>query len=365
MNHDNHPPYRGSMHRTTAELLEWHAHPQEKALDSDLPIVDAHHHLFGEIGGGQQYYLKQAMERDISGGHRVIGTVVVEAYEWGWRKTGPEGLRPVGEVESIVEMTAAPAQTPTPCQFGAGIVPHADLRLGDGVAEVLEALAEAAQGRLRGIRQITAYDEGSVGKFIKHPTRQHLLSDPVFRRGFARLGQMGLSFDVWVYHTQLHEVMELADAFPDTPIILDHVGGVMGVEEYRSQHAEILTRWASDMQSLAGRPNVHVKIGGMGMPVFGFGFEHRQRPATSAELAQSWKPFIETSINAFGPQRCMFESNFPVDKQSCGYTELWNAFKLVTRSMSQDERRDLFYRTACRAYRLPELKQIGDAASIR
>jgi len=152
----------------------------------------------------------------------------------------------------------------------------------------------------------------------------------------------------------------LADAFPDTPIVLDHVGAVIGVAEYRLRHADIMAAWERGMRALAERPNACVKVGGMGMPVFGFGFERQERPATSGELVQAWRPYVEVCIDAFGTKRCMFESNFPVDRQSCSYTELWNAFKLATASLSKDERGDLFYKTACRIYRLPELEAAGD-----
>ena len=170
----------------------------------------------------------------------------------------------------------------------------------------------------------------------------------------AQLTRFGLSFDAWVYHPQLGELRDLANLFPATPIIVNHVGGLIGVEDYRRGRIAQIASWRRDLQGLAALPNVSIKIGGLGMPVFGFGFEHAQRPATSAELAQAWRPLIEMCIESFGPGRCMFEGNFPVDKQSCGYTELWNAFKLATRHLSPDERSDLFHRTACRVYRLPQ-----------
>ncbi len=349
--------YRGSMPRSTEELLAWHGKAQkEEALEPDLPIVDPHHHLFGN-DTDSHYYRLSDLERDLTGGHRIVGTVYVEAYGAGWRKIGPQALRPVGEVERIVEICATPLATRYgPCTVAAGIVAHADLTLGHAVTEVLEAHAAAAQGRLRGVRQLAARDDGLVGRFIKELPRQHLLMNPDFRIGLSQLKKHGLSFDVWVYHHQLHELIDLADSAPETPIVLDHVGGLIGVGEFRSDRAAVVAQWKNDLRKLAERPNVYVKVGGMSMPVFGFGFEQRERPATSAELAQAWQPLIDTCIDTFGTRRCMFESNFPVDNQSCGYTELWNAFKLATRSLSPDERNDLFYRTACQVYRLPESK---------
>jgi predicted TIM-barrel fold metal-dependent hydrolase len=315
--------------------------------------VDPHHHLFGEDMDAL-YYRRAELERDLAGGHRIIGTVYVEAYGSGWRTTGPEHLRPVGEVETIVGKAAGPVRTVSGyCEIAAGIVAYADLTLGHAVAEVLEAHLAAAQGRLRGVRHISARDDGLVGRFIKHLPRKHQLGDNAFRTGLGQLSKHGLSFDVWIYQHQLNELIELVDHLPDTTFVLDHVGGLIGVGEYRSERAAVFAGWKQKVQDLARRPNVCVKVGGMGMPVFGFGFEHRQRPATSVELAQAWQPLIDVCLDAFGTKRCMFESNFPVDHQSCGYTELWNAFKLATRGMSSEERGDLFHRTACSVYRLP------------
>jgi L-fuconolactonase len=358
------PPYMGSMPRSVEAIKEWHARSLgEEVLDREMPIVDAHHHLFGEASSAHHYRI-QDLERDIAGGHRIIGTIYVEAYQSGWRHAGPEALRPVGEVEMIVGLTGTPISSMQgSCQVAAGIVSNADLTLGDGVAKVLAAQMEAGQGRLRGVRHHAAYDDGLVGRFIKHPPKPHLLLDPAFRKGLAQLPRWDLSFDAWIYHHQINELIDLADAFPQIPIVLNHVGGVIGVGEFEAQRSRVLTEWATDLRNLAARPNVRVKIGGMGMLVFGFGFEHQPRPATSAALARAWRPLIDLCLDAFGPHRCMFESNFPVDKQSCGYTELWNAFKLATRSLSLDERRALFYRTACRTYHLTDLEHAADRMS--
>lgn len=357
--------YRGNTPRTTAELLEWHARASpENALEPQMPIVDPHHHLFA-TEGDVRYYRMQDLVGDLSTGHKVIGTVYVEAYFAGWRQSGPEALRPVGEVERIAGLTRSPLSLAHgPCRAAAGIVAYADLRLGDEVARVLEAEIAAAEGRLRGVRHIAAWDGGTVGRHIAHPVQRYLLADPGFRRGVAQLGRQGLSFDAWTYHHQLAELLDLVDACPDTRIVLDHVGGPIGIAEFRPKKADLLSKWSHDLRALAARPNVSVKVGGLGMAVFGFGFEHGAKPATSAELARAWQPYIDACIEAFGPQRCMFESNFPVDKHSCGYAELWNAYKLATRALSEDERRDMFYRTACRAYRLPELLTIGDASVL-
>lgn len=345
--------YRGAMPRNTEELLKWHdTAPREEALEPELPMVDAHHHLFGAVTD-THYYRLGDFERDLAGGHNIVKTVYVEAFRPGWYKTGPEHFRPVGEVETIVKSAATPLATRHGhCDMAAGIVAHADLTLGHAVAEVLEAHVAAGQGRLRGVRHMIAHDDGLVGRCIRHLPRKHLLMDTAFRAGFSQLQSRGLSFDVWGFHHQLGELIQLADSFPETTIVLDHVGGLLGVGEYRSDREAVIAHWQGQLRKLAARPNVFLKIGGMGTPHSGFGFENKSRPATSAQLAQAWQPLIDTCVATFGTKRCMFESNFPVDGQSSGYTELWNAFKLATRSMSPDERHDLFHRTACQVYRL-------------
>jgi L-fuconolactonase len=341
------------MYRSTPELLQWYAaHPGEDAIEADIPIVDPHHHLFGSDKDLQYYRLVDYM-RDLSGGHRIVKTVYVEAYRSGWKTTGPDHLRSVGETEWIISQAKEPLTTRHgQCEFAAGLVANIDLTQGAAVIETLDAHLEAGQGRLRGVRQIAAYDDGLVGRFIKELPPVHLLKDARFRAGFSKLKDYGLSFDVWVYHKQLDELISLVDAFPDTTFILDHLGGLMGVGPHRLDRGNTLALWKFNLRRLAERPNVYVKVGGMGMPVYGFNFEHQPRPATSQELATAWRPLIETCIAAFGPKRCMFESNFPVDRQSAGYTEIWNAFKTATRTMSSSERNALFFETASRAYRL-------------
>lgn len=353
-------PYPGRP-RTTDELAQWHAdESQVNAHEPSLPIVDAHHHLFGSASDAA-YYRIDELGHDLGSGHRILGTVYVEAYESGWRKTGPVSMRPVGEVEMIADVGHKPVRTPSgPCHVGAGIVSHVDLMLGDSVADVLDAQLAASQGRLRGVRHCVASDDGVLGLFFKeNPCPPHLLLNRTLRQAFKHLARRNLVFDAWLYHTQLDELIDLADAFPDTVIVLDHIGAPLGAGKWSSRRAEVLADWTGKVGVLASRPNIRVKIGGMGMPIFGFGFELGSRPATSEKLAEAWRPYIDTCIEKFGSSRCMFESNFPEDKQSCSYLELWNAFKLSTRTLSVAERHDLFFRTACRTYGLPELERLS------
>ncbi|MEJ8848198.1 amidohydrolase family protein [Variovorax rhizosphaerae] len=355
-------PYRGNQHRPTKDLLAWQARADaEPALEPGLPIVDPHHHLFNTTTDAL-YYRREDMAQDLSSGHRVLGTVYIAAYGAGWRSDGPKDMRSVGEVERIVQLSAQPLATPQgPCRLAAGIVSDVDLTLGDSAAAVLEAHVAAGAGRLRGVRHYTTYHDGQLSKFIPNAPRG-VMADAGFRRAFAQLERHRLNFDALVYHTQLRELAELADAFPRTTIVLNHVGMPVGVLDFASQRAEVRRDWEKDMRALARRPNVVVKVGGMGMPIFGFGFEHGDRPATTQALVQAWQPLMQVCFEAFGPARCMLESNFPVDKQSCGYGQLWNAFKRATAGLSVTERKALFYRTACQTYRLPELQAECDAA---
>jgi predicted TIM-barrel fold metal-dependent hydrolase len=178
------------------------------------------------------------------------------------------------------------------------------------------------------------------------------MADPEFREGFACLAPLGMSFDVWMYHPQLPDLISLAKAFPETTFILDHVAGVLGIGPYAGRRDEIFAAWQRDLRKLAALPNVNVKVGGMGMHTFGFGFHERALPPSSEELANAWRPYVETAIDAFGVDRCMFESNFPVDKISCSYAVLWNAFKRLAAGASPDEKAALMHKTATRVYRL-------------
>lgn len=355
-------PYRGNQHRPTRELLEWHgAGSIEPAREPGLPIVDAHHHLFG-TNADKLYYRREDMESDLSSGHKIVGTMYVAAYGAGWRKEGPEHMRSVGEVERIAALSATPLSTPRgPCRLAAGIVSDVDLALGDALDDVLKAHVAVGKDRLRGVRFYATRHDSELSKFIPNAP-QNILGDSNFRRGFALLDRYSLSFDALIYHTQLRELAALADTFPRTPIVLNHVGMPVGVLGFRSQQATVRQDWERDLRALATRPNVRVKVGGMGMPIFGFGFESGDKPAETRALVQAWQPLIDVCLEAFGPGRCMLESNFPVDKQSCAYVQLWNAFKLATQALSPSERQALFYRTACQTYRLPELERACDAA---
>jgi L-fuconolactonase len=343
--------YRGLMHRNTADLAAWLGRRlPEPALEPDLPIIDPHHHFWHTEARGL-YFLPELMA-DISSGHNIVSTVFLECQAM-FRASGPEEMKPVGEVEFVRGLAAQAASG----QYGKtrvaeGIIGWADLMLGARVREVLEAEIAAGGGRFRGIRYGVSWDGSEIGKFVSRPMTAHRARDPKFREGFAELGKLGLSFESWQYHPQLPDAIDLARAFPGTTIIVNHVGGVLGVGPYAGKRAEILASWKKDIAELAKCPNVNMKLGGLGMTSFGFGFHFLDAPPSSQELADTWRPYIAACIEAFGPERCMFESNFPPDKQSCGYGELWNAFKIITKGAAAAEKKALYAGTAARVYKL-------------
>ncbi len=330
---------------------DWLDRRREPALEPELPIVDPHHHLWDRP---DWRYLLDELLADLATGHNIVATVFVQCRAM-HRAHDKEALRPVGETEFVngVAAMAASGRYGT-TRICAGIVGHADLRLGAAVAEVLEAHIRAGGGRFRGIRHIVAWDADTSQLNPANPAPPGLLADAKFRAGFARLAPLGLSFDAWLYFPQLDELTDLARAFPGTPIVLNHVGGVLRGGVYADKQEENFARWSKSVRVLAGCSNVHVKLGGLGMRINNFGFEREPDPPSSQVLADTWRPYMQTCIEAFGAARCMFESNFPVDKGSYGYGEGWNAFKRLARGASADDKRALFHDTATRFYRLEE-----------
>jgi predicted TIM-barrel fold metal-dependent hydrolase len=327
---------------------DWLALRKEEILDPARPIVDPHHHLWDR--GGQRYLIEE-MAQDIASGHNIVATVYVEARSM-YRAGGPEALRPVGEVEfanGVAAMSASGGYGPA--AICAGIVGHVNL-LGEGARGVLETEIAAGQGRLRGIRHSSAWDADAnvAGMYANRP--KGLLLDPTFRKGFACLAPLGLSFDAWLFHPQIGELANLARAFPDTRIVLDHCGGPIGTGSYAGRRDEIFSGWKASIQDIARCPNVVVKLGGLAMRLLGYDFHERALPPSSEEAAAAWRPYIETCIEAFGPERSMFESNFPPDKGQCSYQVIFNAFKRIAAQYSEAEKTALFSKTATEFYQL-------------
>lgn len=323
----------------------------EPALDPAIPIVDSHHHLY--VRGSRRYLLDEILADIGSSGHHVVATVFVESKAM-YRGEGSEALRPVGEVEFVNGMAAMAASgTFGPCLVAAGIVGFAELTLGARVRETLEAEIAHGGGRFRGIRQGSYWsDNEAVYAHTSARPPKGLLLDARFREGFACLAPLGLSFDSVLFHPQLPELIDLARAFPTTSIVLNHMGFPLGIGAYAGRRSEVFTQWREAMRALATCPGVAVKIGGLGMPFWGFGFDERPERATSAELAAAWRPYVETTIEVFGADRCMMESNFPPDGRTASYGVLWNALKLITRPYDAAVRTALFSGTARRVYRL-------------
>jgi L-fuconolactonase len=319
----------------------------EIVLKPELPIIDPHHHLWDRPGSR---YLVDELLVDLGSGHDVRATVFVQCRSM-YRTDGPEALKPVGEVAFI----AAAAQEGKAKSGGridvcAGIIGHADLQRGDAVEEVLIAHEQAAKGRLRGIRHISAFDASN--DFVAVSVGPGLLLDPRYRAGCACLARHGLLLEAWLFHHQLPELIDLARRLPELTIVLNHVGGPLGGGTYRARRGEVFAEWAGHIHALGRCANVVVKLGGFGMPMLGFGFDEEPQRASFQALATAWKPYIDVCLDAFGADRCMFESNFPVDRVSADYRTLWNAFKHYARDIAPGEKARLFSGTAGQVYRL-------------
>jgi L-fuconolactonase len=325
----------------------WLALRQEEIIEPELEIVDPHHHLWDRPGN--RFLLDQLLA-DVDSGHKITETVFIECGSM-YRAEGPTEIKPVGETEFVngtAAMSASGQYGPT--RLCRAIVGHADLRLGDGVTRVLEAQIAAGDGRFRGIRHSVAWDASDAfPKPRTNPVKGQML-DPNWRAGFARLVPLDLTFEAWLYHPQLPGLADLARAYPQTTIILNHVGGPLGIGPYKNKKAETFAQWKAGILEVAKSPNVVVKLGGLGIPIEMFDFYARPNPPSSEELATAYKPYIETC--AFGVNRAMFESNFPPDGASSSYQILWNALKRLADGYSPSEKAALFSSTAKRVYRL-------------
>ena len=352
-------PHTTVASRMTGYDQPWLAKLHEDVLEPDLPIVDPHHHLWDFP---RHHYLLREFLADTGSGHNIESTVFIECTA-SYRAAGAEAMRCLGETEfvnGIAAMSASGGYGPT--RVAAGIVGLADLRLGAKVEEVLRAhvaacggsSTEKGGGRFKGIRYAGAWEdkEPSIHNGHTNPTRYMYRDDARMREGFAVLGKLGLTFDAWLYHPQIPDLTALARAFPGQKIVLDHCGGPLGLGYYAGRRDEVFSDWKNAIVELATCPNVHVKLGGVGMRLNGFDFHKRPWPPSSQDLAAAWKPFIETCIEAFGPKRAMFESNFPVDGLSGSYRTYWNAFKRLAAGASAADKALLFRDTAKAFYSL-------------
>ena len=330
---------------------DWLALTEESTIEPEIPICDPHHHFWdGRLQSiPYQRYLLHELMGDLSSGHNIRSSVFVEARSM-YRADGPEELRPVGEVEFVQGLAAASASgIYGEARAAAAIVGHADLKLGDGVAPVLEALRAASPNRFKGIRHNITW---SPDPSLEDRETRGVAASESFRAGARVLAGMGLSLDVMLSFPQLNEVADFARALPDLTIILNHLGGVSRTGIYAGKDDEVIPLWREGIRDVAQCPNVVCKLGGMGMPRWGLGWHTRDIPIGSEELAEAMAPWMNYCIEQFGPERCMFESNFPPDKVSYSYNVMYNAFKRLSQGYSPAERANLFHDTAVRAYRI-------------
>ena len=325
----------------------------EDPIESHIRIVDPHHHLWGDRPDrpiAPRYYLEE-LRLDTNSGHYIDKTVFIECGE-AYRETGPKAFEVIGETERMV-VEAERSRRTAGAQIAA-IVSSADFRLPVAtINEVLDAHEVAGKGLFRGIRHRLAFDPtGSAKSSKEEPNTEGLMGQDVFRANLEQLGKKGYTFEAWLYHIQLPELIDLAKAVPGTTIILNHIGAPLGVGSYAGRRDEIHAWWRDRIAELSQLPNVVVKLGGVGMAPYGSGWAERGRVASSDEIVEAWGPAMHHIIKHFGTKRCMFESNFPVDKVSFSYRTMWNAYKKMTQGMPTAERNDLFAATAERVYRI-------------
>lgn len=331
----------------------WLNQVQEEPLEPNLPICDPHHHLWEfRTERVEPRYLMDEILKDINSGHNIVSTVFIECGSM-YKADGPVPMRVVGETEFVNGIAAMSASgLYGPCRVAAGIIGTADLTVGANISEVLDAQIVAGGGRFKGIRHGVTWDASDeIANARTNPT-PHLLLDKTFREGFAQLAPRGLSFEGWCYHPQIPDLIDLARAFPDTTIIFNHFGGPIGVGPYANKRDEVYKEWKASVTGLAACPNVVAKLGGINMDVNGFGWHEMELPPTSEALCEATRPYYEHTLEQFGPDRCLFESNFPVDKITCSYNVLWNSFKRFSAGFSGAEKAKLFHDTATRVYRL-------------
>jgi L-fuconolactonase len=322
----------------------------EPIIDPRLQIIDAHHHLFDRPN---LRYLLEDYLADAGAGHDIVASVYIETQAFA-RASGPPLMRPLGEIEFANGVAAmCDSGVYGPRRVCAAIVGYADMRNGDDVAQFLDRALDIAPNRFRGVRQITIeHPSEEPFRFMTHRPAVGVLSSPGFKPAFQHLATRELSFDAAIFHQQLPQIAQLADEFSHTSIVLNHIGipCMMGVDAH--VRADLFQNWRRLLRDLAQRPNVSCKIGGLGLPFWGFGFDTRADPVGYQELAEAWRPYVETSIDLFGVERCMMESNFPPDARSCGFVPLWNALKHIVRGLSAPEKAAVFRDTAARIYRI-------------
>jgi len=332
---------------------EWLAKTQEETLEPEISICDPHHHFWvarPEPVHYQQYLLPE-LSSDVGSGHNVKSTVFIEV-RCEYRTDGPDEMKPVGEVEYIQTIAdAADAGNEGLTKAAAAIIGHADLKLGDGVRPVLEAMQAASPNRFRGVRHSVGYDESPE---LANRDIKGALGTDGYRAGAKVLASMGLVLENSLYYHQLSELADFARAVPELPIVLNHIGGLVRVGPYANRDEEVMPEWRKGVEEVSKCPNIIMKLGGVGQLRYGYYWHDRETAIGSEELAQELGPLMEHCIQQFGPDRCMFESNFPVDKISYSYNVIYNAFKRLSKGYSPTERAAMFHDTAARVYNISD-----------
>ena len=333
----------------------WLDQVSEDIIDQDIEIVDPHHHLWPGTPrtdgvSSDNRYLLEDLWNDTQSGHKVLKTVFVECGQ-GYFEAGSEAMKPVGETKFVVQVSEEAKQDTSKAQIE-GIVGHADMMLGNSAREVLEAHLEQGKGKFKGIRHGASWDDSKEIRNSHSNPIQHIYLDDEFLKGVEQLDALNLTLDAWNNHNQINELTELAKCFPNLKIVQNHFGGPLGIGPYKNIREEVFSEWKDSISELAERENVYMKLGGLAMPINGWGWHKRELPTTSKELAEKHGKYYLHAINSFGVKRCMFESNFPVDKRSISYPLLWNGFKRVVRDYSLEEKEFLFSKTAAEFYSL-------------
>jgi L-fuconolactonase len=322
---------------------------REDVVDPERAIIDAHHHLWApERGYSPPTYLLDEFVADLDSGHRISSTVYVEVHSK-YRADGPEALRPVGETEFVEAMAIEAADRGLTTRVAAGIVSRVDLLLGDEVDEVLSAHEAASPGRFRGIRDSCTPQFVRGSDLVDHEKK---LLQPTFRQGLRQVAKHGLTFDAMVFHYQLADLLDTVRSLPEVSFVLDHMGGIVGIGPWEGRRDEVYQQWKLDLAAIAREPNVVVKLGGINLHLAGFGWHKQPQLPSSDELVAAQARYYHHAIESFGPDRCMFESNFPPDKISGSYRTLWNALKKIAEPYTEDEKNAMFSGTAQRVYRL-------------
>jgi len=338
-----------------SDQLEWLDQFTEEIVDQDIEIIDPHHHLWPGTPrtdgvSSDNRYLLEDLWNDTQSGHKVLKTVFVECGQ-GYYESGSEAMKPVGETKFVAQVTEEAKQDTSKAQIE-GIVGHADMMLGNSAREVLEAHLEQGKGKFKGIRHGASWDDSDEIRNSHSNPIQHIYLDDKFQQGVEQLDALNLTLDAWNYHKQIKELTELAKCFPDLKIVQNHFGGPLGIGPYADKREEVFSVWQDSITELAERDNVFIKIGGLAMPINGWGWHKRELPANSDEFVESHGRYYLHAIKSFGAERCMFESNFPVDKRSISYPVLWNGFKKIVEDFSAEEKEYLFYKTAAEFYSL-------------